>query len=92
MDAVVVAEIAGDPNPVHRRINLAREGRQYGGIVRDGRRLIFGHYFPRNDPRPREAGWRRHLFSVCGAAPNWFDAEYDVSSERLTLLEFKDSY
>ena len=64
--------------------------RQYVGIVRSGRRYIYGNFFPEDvtqasgDPER----WRREPVIVCDGGPSFFGIEYDVDSGRFTHFGF----
>lgn len=61
--------------------------RQYVGIVRGGRRFIYGSFIPRQDGSgnaPPAAGPE----IVCDGGPAFFGAEYDVEARRVTHLAF----
>jgi len=65
--------------------------RQYVGIVRGGRRFIYGNFFPR--PRDVVSGlgtsdWRTRPASICDGGAIFFGAEYDVEAGRFTQLAF----
>jgi len=55
--------------------------RQYIGIVRNGRRYIYGNFFPKRDDRL----WRVEPVVYCDGGPKYFGVEYDVASRRITL-------
>jgi len=60
--------------------------RQYVGIVRNGRRIIYGNYVP----GPLGTGSRAaaEVFMVCDGGPSFFGAEYDVAAGKITHLAF----
>jgi len=60
--------------------------RQYVGIVRDGRRFIYGNYVPDRDGAAGD--WRRTPVIVCDGGPDFFGVEYDVEGRRFTHLAF----
>lgn len=60
--------------------------RQYIGIVRGGRRFVYGNFFPRT-VKP-SAFWRTKAETICDGGPEFFGAEYDVDAHRITRLEF----
>ncbi len=64
--------------------------RQYVGIVRGGRRLIYGNYFPLDDTNEL-AQWRKQPMTVCDGGPRFFGAEFDVAAERMTRIDFNGS-
>ena len=64
--------------------------RQYVGIVRGGRRLIYGNFLPSWIVEYDAAGgrWRREPVGVCDGGPGFFGAEYDVEAGRFTDFAF----
>ena len=63
--------------------------RQYVGVVRDGRRFIYGNFFPRgmySDNR-----WRESLIVICDGGPDFFGIEYDVERKEFSHLAFNGS-
>lgn len=64
-------------------------GRQYVGIVRGGRRFVYGNFHPRrlyrDDPI---ADWRTHPVIICDGGSVFFGVEYDVEAGRFTHLAF----
>lgn len=64
--------------------------RQYVGIVRGGRRFVYGNFFPSEATRYGEdrQRWRREPVIVCDGGPVFFGAEYDVEARRITHLAF----
>jgi len=64
--------------------------RQYGGIVRGGRRFIYGNFYP-HAPGGRALGderWRSEPIYVCDGGAYFFGVEYDVAGRRFTHLAF----
>ncbi len=59
--------------------------RQYVGIVRNGRRLVYGNFFPSH-----ETQWpsRTEAVVVCDGGPSFFGVEYDVAARRIVHLAF----
>ena len=83
-----------EQRPLADRADLARLfqdwRRQYVGIVRDGRRYIYGNYW-----RGRTIGefafdklWRTEPIGVCDGGPTYFGVEYDVEAGRFTHFGF----
>lgn len=62
--------------------------RQYVGIVRNGRRFIYGNYFPRSDTPPLPLNDPTRLVLICDGGPAYFGVEYDVQTRRITHLAF----
>jgi hypothetical protein len=65
--------------------------RQYVGLVRGGRRFIYGNFFPRRDavavafPIP---DWRTEPSQICDGGAVFFGAEYDVEAGGFTQIAF----
>jgi hypothetical protein len=64
--------------------------RQYVGTVHDGRRFIYGNFFPADDELPG-ADWRREAIKICDGGPDFFGAEFDVAARTITHLAFNGS-
>jgi hypothetical protein len=64
--------------------------RQYVGIVRQGRRFIYGNYFRHEPSQDAIFGddWRRESTRVCDGGPVFFGVEYDVEAQRFTHIAF----
>jgi hypothetical protein len=63
--------------------------RQYVGIVRGGRRSIYGNFYSRELSAQAEGDqWRREPVLVCDGGPYFFGVEYDVEARRFTHLAF----
>jgi hypothetical protein len=63
--------------------------RQYGGITRNGRRIVYGNYLrPFGDEDGR---WRKQVEIVCDGGPNFFGVEYDADLHRIVNLSFNGS-
>ena len=81
--------------PQAREVNfsnlLSNWKRQYVGIVRGGRRYIYGNYFPADGPNHFNAMWREEPMVVCDGGPRFFGAEFDVAAKRITHLDFNGS-
>lgn len=63
--------------------------RQYVGLVRGGRRFIYGNFapqFPGGSGIPKMSPSRPML--VCDGGPAFFGAEYDVEARRVSHLAF----
>jgi len=67
--------------------------RQYGGIVRGGRRFVYGNFYPRHidDGRDDPNRWRREPVMVCDGGAAFFGVEYDVAARRFTHFGFNGS-
>jgi hypothetical protein len=92
MEALLPAALAKAPQA--RELDAARMlnswRRQYVGIVRNGKRFLYGNFFPRNDPQ-EHLDWRSRPIIVCDGGPAFFGAELDVAARRLTHLAFNGS-
>jgi hypothetical protein len=77
---------------VAKKVRGAPQGwrRQYGGFLRDGRRFIYGNFYPRGvgDDRPAANDWRHGPMTVCDGGHAFFGVEYDVDGHRFTHLDF----
>lgn len=64
--------------------------RQYVGIVRGGRRYVYGNAYPRgmDDHATDPDRWQREPAIVCDGGPSFFGIEYDVEARRITHLAF----
>ena len=64
--------------------------RQYVGLVRGGRRFLYGNFYPRSadNGRPDPEQWRREPVMVCDGGPIFFGVEYDVEAGRFTHFGF----
>jgi hypothetical protein len=61
-------------------------GRQYVGIVRGGRRFIYGNFFGKSDSKPLSP--RDGPTIVCDGGMGFFGVEYDVAAHRITRVDF----
>ena len=69
---------------------LLRWRRQYVGLVRGGRRFVYGNFLP-GGPGDGEARWRTEPTIVCDGGPQFFGVEFDQASGRITHLAFNGS-
>jgi hypothetical protein len=80
------------PEPVP---NPAVYFRQYAGILREGKRLIYVNAFaPPNAVGPSPLGadfWKAEAFLMCDGGPSYFGVEYDPREGRFARIEFNDS-
>ncbi|MDG2532912.1 hypothetical protein P6144_04585 [Sphingomonas sp. HITSZ_GF] len=60
--------------------------RQYVGIIRGGKRYIYGSYAP--DTPGHRSYWRTQPIDICDGGPTNFGAEYDVESDAIDHLAF----
>lgn len=87
LEAMLPDAVAADPYAGSVLTNRPPKGwrRQYIGLERDGRRTIYGNFFPRY----AQAGdWRRRPFDLCDGGPKYFGVEYDPATRRIIDLEF----
>jgi hypothetical protein len=63
--------------------------RQYVGIVRQGRRYVYGSFLPAGHSRYRQ---RHEPSLVCDGGPVIFGAEYDVEGRRFTHVAFNRAF
>lgn len=80
----------GPSNPENPAWATAPRGwwRQYVGIVRGGRRFIYGNFFPRRPDPLLVDRWKREPTMVCDGGPVFFGAEWDVEARRFTHIAF----
>lgn len=60
--------------------------RQYVGIVRGGKRFIYGNFVPGRSSF--SAGWRGQPVNICDGGPALFGVEYDVEMDAISHLAF----
>ncbi len=63
--------------------------RQYVGILRGGRRFIYGNFVPA--AFGEEGRWRDAPVIICDGGPQFFGAEYDVEARRFSHFAFNGS-
>lgn len=63
--------------------------RQYVGYVRDGRRIVYGNFYPSTDDVPN---WRTDPVIVYDGGPAFFGVEYDAGARRIVRLNFNGPY
>lgn len=94
LEAALPAALAARQRP---ELTGASQGwyRQYGGIVRGGRRFIYGNFIPHppaTDPvRPDADRWRSDVAIICDGGPAFFGVEYDLAAGRFTQIAFNGS-
>ncbi|HYJ53524.1 MAG TPA: hypothetical protein VEW04_10180 [Allosphingosinicella sp.] len=83
-------EIARDHYATDPDWALAPRGwwRQYVGIVRSGRRFIYGNFYPRRPENAQLPNWRTAPVGICDGGPVFFGAEWDVAAHRFTQIAF----
>jgi len=69
--------------PVWNRI-LSTHRRQYTGLVRAGRRYIYGSFYPDNVDRPGPD----QVMVACDGGPNYFGVEFDLARHAFTQIAF----
>ena len=92
MEAMLPKALAAHPQAREVNFNglLTRWQRQYVGIVRRGKRFIYGNYFP-VDNTNELARWRQHPLMVCDGGPRFFGAEFDIDAKHITRIDFNGS-
>ena len=92
MEAILPKVLAGLPQA--REVDysglLGKWQRQYVGLVRGGRRFIYGNYFP-VEPTNELDQWRKQPMIVCDGGLRYFGAEFDLAAKRLTRIDFNGS-
>ncbi|WP_106640247.1 hypothetical protein [Allosphingosinicella vermicomposti] len=82
-EALAVApEMRGTGTP-----NLKKWERQYVGLVRDGRRFLYGNFFP---AQPQDS-WRNAPMIVCDGGADFFGVEFDIGAGRISHIAFNGS-
>lgn len=86
LEAALPAALAGTAHAAE--LARAPQGweRQYGGIVRGGRRFIYGNFAPAGTG-PDHAS-PDMVQAVCDGGPVYFGVEYDVDARRFSHLAF----
>jgi hypothetical protein len=92
LEAALPAALRAQP-PRSDAAELARAPngwrRQYVGIVRGGRRFVYGSFFPADASRHGDPDqWRRETLIVCDGGPSFFGVEYDVQGRRVTHVAY----
>lgn len=91
LEAELPAALNGRPEARDRDMTGAPSGwrRQYVGLIRGGRRLVYGNFFPRGPAENSSRfDWRAMPVVVCDGGPVFFGVEYDVAGGRITHLAF----
>lgn len=91
LEAALPAALAASPSGRGLQNPTPPEGwrRQYVGYVRDGRRLVYGNFYPSTD---HLAGWRTEPVIACDGGPAFFGVEYDVRARRIARVDFNGPY
>jgi hypothetical protein len=94
LEAALPAGLAaqGRPGPDWSRAPQGWQ-RQYVGILRGGRRYIYGNFTPSRpeDARPAASRWQHEVIRICDGGPAFFGVEYDVAARRFTHFAFNGS-
>lgn len=64
--------------------------RQYSGITRNGRKYIYGNFFPKRE-YGADGDWRANIVSVCDGGPRFFGVGYDPKLKRFEHIAFNGS-
>jgi hypothetical protein len=64
--------------------------RQYVGIIRGGKRYVYGNFFRPYEPLPGvpKIDWRREAAVICDGGPQFFGVEFDVQAKKFTQIDF----
>jgi len=92
MESALRVALKAEPRAPERKGLRAPEGwrRQYVGVVRGGRRFIYGNYLPPDDWMGDR--WRSQAVIVCDGGAAFFGAEYDVAGRRISHLAFNGGF
>lgn len=96
LEAALAAALTARRQPGQPDWSRAPDGwqRQYVGILRGGRRFVYGNFIPREvgqqsaDPDQ----WRRAPTQICDGGPAFFGVEYDVAARRFTHFAFNGGF
>ena len=66
---------------------LGQSARQYAGIIRDGRRYLYGSFFPADTVRAAPE-WRTKALKICDGGPRVFGIEIDIESRTISHIAF----
>jgi len=93
LEAALPAALTAQREPGQPDWSRAPQGwlRQYVGIVRGGRRYIYGSFYPRSIADPAEGRpdqWLAEPHMICDGGPAFFGVEYDVEAGRFTHMSF----
>jgi hypothetical protein len=91
LPAALAQEVAGWDAAARAGLKNAPTGwyRQYVGIVRGGKRFIYGNFLPVG--RDDWGHWRVEPMIVCDGGPAFFGTEYDVEKDEISDLAFNGS-
>lgn len=66
---------------------LDQSARQYAGFIRNGRRYLYGSFFPADLTRAAPE-WRTKAIAVCDGGPSVFGLEMDFENGTISHLSF----
>ena len=91
-ETVVFQYLQNDPAAKHLDIVAVERDyyRQYGGIVREGRRYLYASFFP-SDNFVNDADFKRKFYWFCDAGFEHFGVELDIDRNAVTHLAFDSS-
>lgn len=92
MLAALPAALAADARPQGPSIDrpLSDWRGQYVGIIRDGRRYIYGNFLPvGSGDGPND--WTTKALIVCDGGPRFWGAEFDIAANRIIHLAYNGS-
>lgn len=92
LEAALPAALRADSLGAPLAARGAPEGwrRQYVGLIRDGRRIIYGNFGL--DRGAGDPAWRTRPAVVCDGGSSFFGVEYDVAARRVVGLAFNGPY
>ncbi|MDB5470643.1 MAG: hypothetical protein JWR84_2203 [Caulobacter sp.] len=92
MQVALPAALAADTRPQGPSIDRPLSGwrGQYVGVVRDGRRYVYGNFLPvGSGDGPND--WTTKALIVCDGGARFWGAEHDISANRITHLAYNGS-
>jgi hypothetical protein len=91
MEPALVTRVAEELTNANAQENAAAYIRQYGGLVINGRRVIYAHGFVLRDEDPDE-GWRSHPMVICDGGEITFGVEYDPETRTFANFAFNGGF
>lgn len=91
MDPALLARVSEELRNANAQENAAAYIRQYGGLVINGRRVIYTHGFLQRIDDPDE-GWRSHPMVICDGGEITFGVEYDPETQTFANFAFNGPY
>jgi hypothetical protein len=85
LETALPGELAKDPVTEDLTNSLSSWRRQYVGFARDGRRYVYGNFFPRGYPF-LGGDWRNTAVDICNSGQASISVEFDVESRRFTRV------